>query len=241
MNLLVSLLFGLVFFFALLLAAALEWWLCIVFSMPIIMVGVILGTAIGYWIRRKIEGDKKDENTTMSLLPLAVLLFAGTIEHYFVDKYDRVKVSTAIYLPYSPDKVYDFIKSVDTLNTEKPFVMSLGLPVPEKYVLAKEEVGSTRTCYFENGKIEEKITALRRGAILKMDVTNCTVPMPKWLKFEEAIYLFKQQGNGTLLTRITTYRTELKPRFYWRWFEAKAIEAEHEYVLNDLKRRLDGK
>jgi hypothetical protein len=89
--------------------------------------------------------------------------------------------------------------------------------------------------------IEEKVTAIQPGILLKMDVVSSTLPLPKWLKFNQAIYTFERKGNGTLLTRITTYRTELKPRFYWRWVEAKAIEAEHEYVLNDLKCRLEAK
>jgi hypothetical protein len=65
------------------------------------------------------------------------------------------------------------------------------------------------------------------------------MPGRKWLHFQDAIYLFKQIGDSTELTRITTYKTELKPRFYWKFWEEKAIRAEHEYVLTDLKRRLD--
>ena len=119
--------------------------------------------------------------------------------------------------------------------------MNLGLSVPQKCVLEKEEVGAKRTCYFENGTIEEKVTDIKRGEYIKMKVTNYDLPGFKWLKFDDAIYLFDQEGDSTKLTRITTYKSQLKPRIYWKFWEKQAIEAEHEYVLNDLKRRLGEK
>lgn len=241
MNLIFALLFGIFSFLFLLVILQLEFLICIVLLSPLIIIVMFIGTAVGYWLRQRVDNNKKSNNIKLSILPLLALLFASTVEHYFINKYDYVKVSTKIYLPYNTGKVYDYIKSVDNVNTNKPFLLNLGLPIPEKCILEKEEVGAKRTCYFDGGAIEEKITAIKRGEYLKMDVTKYTLPLPKWLKFNEAIYLFEPKDSGTVLTRITTYRTELKPRFYWRFWEVKAIEAEHEYVLNDLKRRLGGK
>jgi hypothetical protein len=241
MNFMVAIVFAVVAFLALLIASGLEVFACVIMASPLIVLGTVIGTGIGYFIRQQWDDndEKKNRNIKLSILPLAVVLFASTVEHYFVDKYNYVKVSTSIYLPYSPAKVYDYIKSVDTLNTTKPFFMQLGLPVPQKCVLKDEKVGAMRTCYFEDGVIEEKVTAIKPGELLKMDVTRVTVPLPAWLTFEEAIYQFEPKDSGTVITRITTYKTELKPRFYWRYFETKAIEAEHEYVLDDLKHRLE--
>ena len=36
-------------------------------------------------------------------------------------------------------EVYDAIKSVDTLNAEKPFLMKLDLPIPQKCILEEEK------------------------------------------------------------------------------------------------------
>ena len=119
--------------------------------------------------------------------------------------------------------------------------MNLGLSVPKKCVLEKEEIGAKRTCYFDGGRIEEKVTDIKRGEFIKMKVTDYDLPGFKWLKFDDAIYLFDQEGDSTKLTRITTYQSQLKPRIYWEFWEKQAIEAEHEYVLKDLKRRLETK
>jgi len=236
----IALLIGLVAFFYLLITAQLEWFFCVVMLFPLILILTLTGMLLGWGVRKKMESNKaKNKGFKLSIVPVLILLFSATIEHYFSEKNVYNEVESKMYLSYPKEKVFDYIKSVDTVNTDKPFLLRLGLAIPQKCVLEKEEPGARRTCYFEDGSIEERVTEIKRGEVLKMDVVKFNLPGLKWLKFEKAIYLFETKGGGTLLTRITTYKTELRPRLYWKFWEAKAIEAEHEYVLNDLKRRLD--
>jgi hypothetical protein len=220
----------------------LEGFWCVVTLVPLITVLVFVGAWLGWLIRDRIVNKmSRGRDLKLSLYPLLIILLSATIEHYASDKYDFGKIESSVFLPFAKEVVYDYIKSVDTLNSEKPFLLHIGLSVPLKCVLVKEEVGAERICYFKEGTIKEKVTELERGRILKMVVTEYNLPGRKWLKFNDAIYTFKEVKNGTELTRITTYRTELRPRFYWRFWEQKAIETEHEYVLNDLKHRLNKK
>jgi|SRR5579871_423 len=237
---LLSLAVGLVAFLFLLVTAELELFYCVILLLPLAFALMVLGMFIGWEIRKLVE-SKKNKNISLTIYPLLILLFSTVIEHYFSEKYDIAKVESKIYLPYPKEMVFDFIKSVDTVNTSKPLLLKLGLAIPEKCVLQNEVIGAKRVCYFDAGSIEEKVTAIKRGEILKMDVTQCNLPGNKWLKFLEATYLFENKDGGTILTRITTYKTELKPRFYWSFWEKKSIQAEHEYVLNDLKQRLQNK
>jgi hypothetical protein len=238
-SLVIAVMIGLTLFFFLLLTAGFEGLVCVIMLLPIFIPVVLIGILIGYNLRkRSLKTDKKNI-IKISLYPLIVLLFSGGIEHFFSNKFENAKVESTIYLPYEASTVYDFIKSVDTLAGKRSLLMNLGLSVPQKCVLEKEEVGAKRTCYFENGTIEEKVTDIKRGEYIKMKVTNYNLPGFKWLKFDDAIYLFDQKGDSTKLTRITTYQSQLKPRIYWEFWERQAIEAQHEYVLNDLKRRLE--
>ena len=146
--------------------------------------------------------------------------------------------------PYLPEQVYHTIKSVDTLIARKPFLMKLDLPIPEKCVLESEEVGGLRTCYFSGGTITERITQLEVGKVLKMDVIDYQLTGRNWLGFNEAIYYFEEVVGGKCkLTRITTYTSKLKPRFYWEPLERIGITQEHDYVFeslsNDLKKKYD--
>jgi len=236
----IALIIGLVGFFYLLITAQLEWTFCIIILLPLFLPLILLGIWIGSLLKKDLS-NRKTNALKASLYPLIVLLFSGTIEHFFSSNYEYAKVESIIFLHYDASTVYDFIKSVDTLEGEKSLLMNLGLSVPQKCVLKKEEVGAKRICYFEGGSIEEKVVDIKRGEFIKMKVTDYDLPGFKWLKFDDAIYLFTQESDSTKLTRITTYQSQLKPRIYWEFWEKQAIEAEHEYVLNDLKRRLDEK
>lgn len=211
---------------------------------------------LGYVISHLAKRYRKIKETTrlsVLVLPLIPFLIAAPTEHYLKKHKEAIiEVKTEIVLNYSPEQVYDAIKSVDTLDAEKPFLMSFDLPVPTKCILEKEEVGGTRTCYFKGGNfsngdfgggtIVEKITELERGKVLKMDVTDYNLIGRKWLGFKEAIYYFHKVGsNQCRLTRITTYTSVLTPRFYWEPMEKLGIEQEHEYVFNNLKKDLKNK
>jgi hypothetical protein len=68
-----------------------------------------------------------------------------------------------------------------------------------------------------------------------MDIIKYELTGRKWLGVKEAIYLFDSLGvSKSKMTRITTYTSELKPRFYWEPLEKLSIEQEHQYVFNCL-------
>lgn len=230
---------GLVIFLCLLLAGKAEGFICVLMSLPIILPFIFLGYVIAHLVN-KYKLLKQTDNLKMIAIPFILFLIAAPIEKLMIGSEKQIiNVRTEIVLPYSPIEVYNTIKSVDTLDAEKPWLMRIDLPVPEKCILEKEAVGGLRTCYFTGGKIIERITALKKGELLKMDVIDYKLTGRKWLGFKEAIYIFQPLLNNlTKLTRITTYTSELHPRFYWQPLEKLGIQQEHEYVFNNLKKDL---
>ncbi|RYD90678.1 MAG: polyketide cyclase, partial [Sphingobacteriales bacterium] len=166
-----GLLVGIVAFMYLLLSAQLEGWFCVITLLPLIIVVMMIGVWIGYAVRKYLD-KRNDPNKTLklSVAPLLILLFSGVVEHFFTERYEHGRVESTLVLPYTPMQVYNAIKSVDTLDTQKPFLLHLGLSTPQKCVLEKEAVGAARICYFADGVIEERVTELRPGEILRMDV-----------------------------------------------------------------------
>ena len=226
--------------------------LCIFMALPIIIPVIILGYAISNMMKRR----KKMKDTTkfhLLMVPFIPFLIAAPTEHYLkTEKQNIIEVRTERIYNYTPDQVYDAIKSVDTLIAEKSFLMSFDLPVPTKCILEKEEVGGIRTCYFDAGEmsnadfgagtITERITQLERGKVLKMDVIDYKLVGRKWLGFKEAIYYFDKAGEGSCkLTRITTYTSVLSPRFYWEPLEKLGVSQEHDYVFDNLQSDLEKK
>jgi len=223
--------------------------ICIVMALGLVVPFIFLGYVIIRLVRRYKE-IKETNRLPILLLPLIPFLIAAPAEHFFKkDKEVAIAVKTEKIFNYTPKQVYDAIKSVDTLDAEKPWLMSFDLPVPTKCILEKEEIGGIRTCYFSKGNlsnadfgggtITEKITQVERGKILKMDVIDYNLIGRKWLGFKEAIYYFNKVGDSCCkLTRVTTYTSVLTPRFYWQPMEKLGIEQEHDYVFNNLAKDL---
>jgi hypothetical protein len=226
--------------------------ICIVMAIGLVIPFIFLGYVIGRLFNRY-RLIKETNNLPVLGLLLLPFLFAAPAEHFLkTDKEAVIEVRTERFYNYTPDEVFDAIKSVDTLDADKPFLLKLDLPVPTKCILEKEEVGALRTCYFKGGRlsnadfgggtITEKVTQLERGRVLKMDVINYNLIGRKWLGFKQAIYYFEPAGNkGCKLTRVTTYTSVLTPRFYWEPMEKLGIRQEHDYVLNNLEKDLRAK
>lgn len=177
------------------------------------------------------------------------LVIAPT-EHFLQTENEKVvEVKTEQIFDWSPEQVYDVIKSVDTVDADKSFLMYFDLPIPTKCVLENEEIGGLRICYFDKGNlssadfgrgtITERITQLERGKILKMDVIDYTLVGRNWLGFKEAIYTFDRvDENKCRMTRITTYTSRLSPRLYWEPLEKLGIEQEHDFIFRYVKKEL---
>lgn len=226
--------------------------LCIVMSLPLIVPLIFLGYIIAHLVKRY-KKIKSTDSIPLLLLPLLAFIIAAPAENILKkNKETVIEVRTEQVFSFTPEQVYDAIKSVDTLDAEKTLLMYFDLPIPTKCVLGKEEIGGLRTCYFDpgnlsnadfgGGTITEKITALERGKILKMDVIDYNLVGRKWIGFKEAIYHFEKVGtNKCKMTRITTYTSVLTPRVYWEPLEKLGIEQEHEFVFrnleNDLKKK----
>ncbi|HEX8549203.1 MAG TPA: polyketide cyclase, partial [Cytophagaceae bacterium] len=160
------------FFLVGLLTAGLAGFICIIYSIPIILPFVFLGSVITHLIDR--YKKIKTERIHILLLPLIPFLIIAPAETLILqDSKLFIEVKTEKIYNYTTEQVYDGIKSVDTVDTEKPFLMHFDLPIPTKCILDKEEVGGIRTCYFDGGnlsrreygggKIRERITELERG------------------------------------------------------------------------------
>ncbi len=225
--------------------------ICAVMSLPLIIPFIFLGSIIVHFARRYKE--IKTDKLGVLMLPLLVFIIAAPGERLLKkERTQIIRIETSQVFAYTSEQVYDAIKSVDTLDAPKPFLMYFDLPVPTKCVLEKETVGGLRTCYFNGGNLSrgdfgggtivEKITKLERGKVLKMDVVDYNLIGRKWLGFKEAIYYFDKIGRDSCkMTRITTYTSELTPRFYWQPLEEIGIRQEHEYVFANLVKDLKNK
>jgi len=212
-------------------------------SAPLIAVGLTIGALFGYLIRRYVI-DKSRVPRAMSLLLISVLpiflMGANSMEEPS-RRIPRAETFTSVLvLNAPPEKVWNAIKTMDRVNGHKGFLMRIGLPVPVSCSIDKEAVGGLRTCYFESGYIQERITEWNPPRSMKLEITSWDVPGRPWLDFKDAGYEFVEENGQTTMTRTTTIISRLQPVWYWRRFERIGVETEHQYLFESVKKKVEG-
>ncbi len=222
---------SLVIFSVILVFTKIEGIICLLMAAPILIFCSWLGWLIGQAFRKN-----KEKSLKLSFAPLTIFVLVNLFEVFNGVTFDHKAVSTTFEINGTPEQVYNSIIAVDTVNVETSLLQKVGLPIPRKCELSAPEVGGTRYCEFEEGYIIERITALEPNRYLRMDVEECHLSKERhWLKFEEDIYqIQKINEDKTQITRTTTYKSNLKPRFYWDLMERITIQSEQDFVFRNL-------
>jgi hypothetical protein len=240
-NTLIAVMISVVIGLGILIATGSEGWVCVLMALAPIAVGLLVGIAIAAWLSRRKRQPRPNNATLMVAIPL-LLFGGGWLEKSFAPQYRLESISTSIVLSASPETTFDMLKGVDLVDAPRPFLMRIGLPVPTSCRLERGAVGATRTCYFDHGYIKEEVVEWNPPQLMKMRVVENHVPGRHWLGFKDAIYQFRGNPDGTTtVTRTTSITTALYPAIYWRPLERLGVETEHNYIFDDLKRRLSEK
>jgi hypothetical protein len=225
-----------------LVAGKFEGLLCAILAFPVLAVSLYTGAGLGHLFRKHVVERLRHQNTSttivFALIP-AIILAGHHAEMPALNAVRRETVSNSIFLQAPPQEVWANIQSIDSINATKPLLMHFGLPVPLRCTLERKGVGAKRTCYFENGFIEETITEWAPPYSMQLTIDRTNMPGRHWLGFEKAAYELRQEGSGTRLTRTTTITSHLYPVWYWRYFERLGVSSEHEYLLRELSSRLN--
>lgn len=230
-------LIALIITLAILIATRLEGIVCVLMAFPFLAAGIGIGVLLGIAFRPE-PGKNQTITTGMLLLfPFTLVVAGGQVEKPLL-RHARIEVfSSTVRIPDTPEHVWTYIQSIDSIHGSKPWLMRIGLPVPQRCTIEKAAVGAQRTCYFDKGYIEETVTRWDPPNSLELRIDRTHMPGRHWLGFETAAYHLQPDGNSTLLTRTTTVSSHLAPAWYWRPLERWGVESEHEYLLNDVVSR----
>ncbi len=231
---------GLVVFLVLAIAFGMEGLVCALMAFPLLFFVILLGAFVAYLCRKTIwqEEISKERRLSMAAFPLLVLLVGDRLPYVDAGSQELITVTNTITLPHEAHEVFAALRSMDTLDAERPWLLRVGLPVPYRCVLEGDRVGAKRHCLFPNGHITAEITRYEPGELLGMTVTEYDLTGRHWFHFGDAAYTFERIAEGTRVTRTSSYWSELGPRWYWAPLERMGIEQEHEFVLRSLKKDL---
>ena len=226
---------SLVAFGAILLTSGKETLVCLAMAAPILALAVFVGWKLGQRFRN--DKDNGKDRFQLSLYPIMIIMTISLFELFSGSSHLPNKVVTSAIINASPSAIYQEIIAVDTVIVETNLLHKIGLPTPTKCVLTEEKVGGLRLCHFKEGLIVEKITALEKNRLLRMDVTEVDLGKKReWLTFDEDIYEIEPLADGsTKITRTTTYESSLRPRWYWEYMESLTIASQQDFVFRNLQ------
>jgi len=225
---------------ALLIAMRLETPVCALLAFPLLFAGLMAGIGIGVCFRWLMDKRGRSDLTMISFafVAMPLLIFAGHRAEVSALVHPRREVVTStVRLSADVNQVWADLRSFDSITAEKPFLMYIGLPVPVRCSTQGNGEGAKRTCYFDHGYIEETITEWDPPTRMRLSIDRTNLPGRHWLGFETAEYDLRADGEGTILTRVTTIVSNLYPSWYWRPFERWGVACEHDYILGDLVNR----
>ena len=184
---------------------------CILMVIPIFFFMIFLGYLAQYFFNKNKEAE--NNRLMVSLAPLLLLLAGDQVEKMLTAPPQVIEIRSSKLLDFPPDLVFDGVKSMEKLDAEKSFFLEYALPVPLKCELAADTVGSKRYCKFENGQIVAQITRYEKGEALEMDVIEYSLLGRHWFQFVDAKYIFEQENGQTRITRTSSYKSTLRPRW----------------------------
>jgi hypothetical protein len=214
--------------------------LCAFLAFPLLAAALVIGASVGHLFRILVlDRFRHQRGTTALLLALTpLLILAGQrAEQPSLDEVRRETISDSVVIEASPEEVWRNVQSIDRVDVSKPWLMYIGLPIPIRCTLERTGVGAKRTCYFNNGFIQETITEWSPPQLMRLSIDRTNMPGRHWLGFENAVYELRREGSATRLTRTTTITSHLRPVWYWKFFETLGVRSEHKYILRDLAER----
>jgi hypothetical protein len=232
-------LFAVVATLVILIAVGLEGILCALMALPFLLAGVLIGLLLGKVTKLVTARYKARNISVLFVLPVALLSVGKQIERPMLDHPRTEIVSSTVRVADTPEHTWAYIQSIDSIQSKKPWLMHVGLPIPQRCTLERTGEGARRTCYFDHGYIEETVTQWERPNYMELRIDRTHMPGRHWLGFETASYRLQRDGNSTLVTRTTVVESHLAPSWYWRPLERWGVESEHEYILSDLATRAD--
>jgi hypothetical protein len=108
-----------------------EGWICGVLALPLLLVCGVLGAVIGHNVRAWLLQKNINVVSKFLMLGFAMVFLVGAkaIEKPYLNSRMETFVSS-VSVPATPEKTWDLIKSIERVDTQKPLMLAIGLPVP---------------------------------------------------------------------------------------------------------------
>jgi len=232
----------------LLIATAVEGFICIIMAAPLAIVLAMLGGFMG-WL---VAGTERAKSSVTFLLFVGLMPLGSTVERALEPPPSLFQVTTSIDLPASPERVWQTVLEPATLAAPTQPLLRAGVGYPQASHIEGAGASAIRYCDFSTGKLVEPVLIWNEPRQLRFTVASSPIPMQEWTPYAHLHpphldgFLITRQGEfrltplangGTHLEATTWYQHHLWPEQYWRWWSDYIIHGIHQMVLTNIRDR----
>jgi uncharacterized membrane protein YhaH (DUF805 family) len=235
-----------------LLAVALEGFICILMAAPFALGLAAMGGMLGYAIQAT-HWLNKGTPVVMSI----VLLFTPGVlgvERLAKPVAETFVVRTAIEVNAAPEKVWNQVVAFAEIPPPKELLFRAGIAYPIRAEISGHGVGAVRHCVFSTGPFVEPIEVWDEPRLLQFGVTANPAPLEELTPYghidaphlhgyfvsEKGQFLLTAlPGGKTRLEGTTWYQHTMWPVAYWHLWSDYIIHRIHLRVLEHIKTEVE--
>lgn len=196
-----------------LLAVAVEGFICILMAAPLAAALAVLGGALGYAIQSAHWGRSRTP-AMLSAVVFFLPAFAGA-EKLVQPQAEVFVVKSAVEVNAPPPKVWEEVIAFSEIEPPKELVFRAGVAYPVRAEMTGRGPGAVRRCMFSTGPFVEPIKVWDEPRLLRFGVTENPAPMQELTPYGhiEPAHLhgyFESHQGQFLLTVLPGGRTRLE-------------------------------
>jgi len=233
--------------FVVMVAFAIEGFMCLLMALPLLGGSALIGGLVGYAVGRAMIDQAGLQVTAAALMVLPVTLAAEGAAP--IPEPDPLPVRTEIIVDAPPEVVWKNVVSFPDLPAPTETLFRMGIAAPLRARIEGTGIGAIRKCEFTTGAFIEPITVWNPGKELSFSVTSQPAPMREmtlwkgvtpphldgYLQSVRGQFLLEAlPGGKTRLVGTTWYRTHMQPDAYWRVFGDAILHRIHGRVLHHV-------
>ena len=233
---------------------------CVLYSLPLLIPELMLGTACAWVLRRYLRARRHH----YFIAGLALLIGLGwQVAEGRLDDPARHPVHVAqssLEIAAAPEQVFAALTDRPIeVASRWPWFLRIGLPMPRRMEIADPGPRGRLRLDFSQGTAHGHVTTWQPGRTLTFTVDRYqihdlpfhitrlgrgphwglrTERVDDWLTLLELRYELTATPAGTLLTRHTTWRRHLAPGFYFGWLQQQIIGRGQARLLELIRARV---
>jgi len=234
---------------------------CVLFSLPLLVPLLLVGAYAGSTTERHVKTRRARDASIVSmvLLGFAWLICDGVTDDPTLHPVHVAEAELSIAAP--PEDVFAALTTRELrVESRWPWFLRIGLPMPDRMVVEKPELGGRVRFDFSQGTAFARIRTWEPPYGLSYGIDRYKIRdlpfhitrlgrspdygfrrerVEDWLTVLDTHYTLVRTGSGTLLRRRVVWQRHLSPDVYFGWLQQAVMERSQVRLLELVRERIE--